>query len=79
MSAVTDQQENLSRVQNENLNTTQTNTTSQTTGGSNKQSNQSGKISKIESWINWFNSQESSDIVNKSHQEALFKTFDASI
>ena len=37
------------------------------------------KTAKIESWINWFDAQESSDLVNKSHQEALFKTFDASI
>ena len=31
------------------------------------------------SWKDWFNSRESSLLVNKKHQERLFKIFDSSV
>ena len=33
----------------------------------------------IDSWLSWFKSRKSFDVINKQHQESLFKTFDHSI
>ena len=41
--------------------------------------NQVNAIEKHKSWKDWFNSRESSSLVNKKHQERLFKIFDSSI
>ena len=35
--------------------------------------------SKNKTWLTWFNNRDSATIINKSNQERLFKTFDASV
>ena len=32
-----------------------------------------------DSWIKWFNSRDSVEVINKAHPENLFKSFDSSI